>query len=172
VTLSSAAPGKAPVKAAAITLPRDNATTTEVSLQARQAGLQLLDIDDGTAGTRLNWPLGTPFTIEMSHDRQHDINGAATLYFYVPKGTRVVAGYQKNLPGELLAPDGSSRLTFANDNVGTYWSVPVKAGEDGKLWEMSGISGSGLQLLTVPPLLARNAGELLLPREVVAADSR
>jgi hypothetical protein len=42
---------------------------------------------------------------------------------------------------------------------------------DGKLWRFEHCQGQRL-LMTVPPYLARNGAELLLPAEVVAADSK
>ena len=47
-----------------------------------------------------------------------------------------------------------------------YFSIPVDAGQDGKLWKFEFTSGKRV-LLTVPPQMARQAGELLLPKEVV-----
>ena len=52
-----------------------------------------------------------------------------------------------------------------------YFSVPVGAGEDGKLWKFEFTSGRRV-LLTVPPQMARSAEELLLPEEVVGKDAR
>ncbi len=51
-----------------------------------------------------------------------------------------------------------------------YWSVPVAPGQDGKLWILQGMKGQ-IMLMTVPPYLARSADEMLLPAEVVKADS-
>jgi hypothetical protein len=52
-----------------------------------------------------------------------------------------------------------------------YFSVPVSEGEDGRLWKCQRMSAK-ISLLTVPPCLARDAQELLLPAEVVEKDSR
>lgn len=51
-----------------------------------------------------------------------------------------------------------------------YFSIPVPPGQDGRLWKLNR-SAHFVVLLTVPACLARNANELLLPREVVAADA-
>ena len=51
------------------------------------------------------------------------------------------------------------------------FSVPVGAGEDGKLWKFEFTSGRRV-LLTVPPQMARSADELLLPKEVTEKDAK
>ena len=47
-----------------------------------------------------------------------------------------------------------------------YFSVPVPPGEDGSLCKFAKTGGRCV-LLTVPPFVAHEAKELLLPREVV-----
>jgi len=47
----------------------------------------------------------------------------------------------------------------------------VAPGQAGRLWKFSNSLGPRL-LLTVPPYLARDGRELLLPTEVVRADSK
>jgi hypothetical protein len=47
-----------------------------------------------------------------------------------------------------------------------YWSTPVPAGQDGQFWRIQ--SGRGpVRLLTVPPYLALQPANLLLPAETV-----
>ena len=50
-----------------------------------------------------------------------------------------------------------------------YFNIPVPKGQDGTLWELQG-SNVNVMLMTVPPYLARNEKELLLPKEVIEAD--
>jgi hypothetical protein len=61
-------------------------------------------------------------------------------------------------------------LVKALSITNNYWSVPVPAGQDGKLWRFDQARGE-FKLMTVPPYLARSAAELLLPAEVVKADT-
>ena len=70
--------------------------------------------------------------------------------------------------GDLLDGAGSKVHTFAAKPA--HFSIPVLAGQDGKLWKFQNSQGQRL-LMTVPPCLARNERELLLPREVVERDS-
>jgi hypothetical protein len=95
-------------------------------------------------------------------------SGRWSACFYVPKGTGVVGLYS----------DGGGRLLDAEDAVvfsfeggkATYYSFPVPAGHEGRLWRLVHCSGTK-RLMTVPPCLARSPDELLLPREVVEADA-
>jgi hypothetical protein len=103
--------------------------------------------------------------------------GAWTLVCYVPKGTKVVGGWASRIAnwaprisGKLLTPDGREAIDFAKIEEG-WFKAPVPEGMDGKLWRFEHCQGQRL-LMTVPPYLARNGAELLLPAEVVAADSK
>jgi hypothetical protein len=106
-------------------------------------------------------------TLVSSPDVPTEFHGRWSLYFYVPKGTKVVGGFASGA-GSLLAPDGKKVRDF--DGKPGYFSVPVPAGHDGKLWMFSNTAGKRL-LMTVPPCLARSPKELLLPKEVVKADA-
>jgi len=64
---------------------------------------------------------------------------------------------------------GAPVLVFDGLEGAGYFSVPVPEGQDGRLWKLENAGGQRL-LMTVPPYLARNEKELLLPREVVTAD--
>jgi hypothetical protein len=151
--------------------PCDLKNTYPIRLATNLTGLQSIAVDDGTAGVALTWPEGTPLTFESSMRWQHHFQGKWSLYFYVPRGTKVVGGYRASkAAGQVVGPDGALKLALdAKDTIAGYWSVPVKAGEDGRLWQIQDATGE-IRLLTVPPYLARSAQELLLPKEVVDAD--
>jgi hypothetical protein len=141
----------------------------QVQLKSTFDGLQRIHISDGSAGTSVDWPAGTLMVMESSMDNSPTLAGGRwTMYFYVPKGTKTIGGY-RSAAGTLKSPDGKTALTFTGDNNPGYWSVPVAAGQDGKLWQLYSLSGT-VKLMTVPPYLARSADELLLPAEVVKAD--
>ncbi len=52
-----------------------------------------------------------------------------------------------------------------------YLSVKVPADQDGKLWSVRAMSGR-FRLLNVPPFVASDAYDLLLPKEIVERDGR
>lgn len=150
-----------------------------LKLPTPYAGLHRLEVIDGGDHTYIQWPEGMPVTLESGIDTSNvteHFRGAWTLYFYVPKGTKVVGGWASRIAnwaprisGKLLDGSGREVLDFSKAEEG-WFHVPVPAGEDGKLWKFENSQGQRL-LMTVPPYLARSGAELLLPAEVVAADA-
>ncbi len=130
-------------------------------------GLHRIVVTDQSAGTRTRWLDGTPMTIISCLDNQPKLLGRWSMYFYVPKGTKIIGGYASGM-GDLL--DSSGKKVHIFDKKAGYFSIPVPAGQDGKLWKFQNTAGQRL-LMTVPPCLARNERELLLPREVVERDA-
>ncbi len=155
--------GKAVARA---TVPPDK-QAHDVALKTASAGLHRLEVSDQTAGTTVTWPEGLTMMVRSSPEFPADFHGRWSLYFYVPKGTKVVGGYASGV-GTLL--DGDGRKVYDFGPKPHYFRVPVAPGQDGKLWKFHNSTGQRL-LMTVPPYLARNAKELLLPAEVVEADA-
>ena len=154
-----------------ITSVKPDGKTYKVALHTPLAGLHWVRIDDGGDYTRIVWPEGMPLTVDSdaSPFQMRPEAGPWTLYCYVPKGTRVVGGWsQEGRDGTLRDSDGNVRYDFSKVENG-WFSVPVPAGQDGKLWLFERNQGMR-QLMTIPPYLARSGRELLLPREVVERD--
>ena len=135
-----------------------------IVLTARRAGLHKITVCDGHDATRVRWPAGMPMTVVSSRREPGNLLTGWSLYFYVPKGTRVV-GLFADGRGTLRDADGRTVLTFDGRRAG-YHSIPVPKGQAGRLWKFHQCTGRRL-LLTVPPFLARSGEELLLPRAVV-----
>lgn len=140
----------------------------DLMLVTKFSGLHRIEVSDATQGTLITWPDGTPMTIVSSMEQPAKLFGRWHLYFYAPKGTTVIGGYSDG-EGFLLDPEGRTAHTF--DAKPGYFSIKVPAGLDGRLWSFKHSSGQR-RLMTVPPCLARDASELLLPEEVVARDAR
>ncbi len=140
----------------------------ELGLTSPYSGLARLKIQDNYDGTLLTWPEGLPMTVWSDPEHPVEMFGRWTMYFYVPRGTKVIGGYS-TADGELLNPSGTVALSFENNPA--FFKVPVPAGMDGQVWKLNSCQGSRL-LMTVPPCLARSPSELLLPAEVVSRDSR
>lgn len=136
-----------------------------VELKTTFAGLHRLEVSDGSAGTAVSFAEGTPVTLWSSPEQPATLHGRWSAYFYVPKGTKTVGGFAS---GTGLLRDGSGKQVHTFDKKAGYFSVRVPEGEDGKLWKFENSVGQRL-LMTVPPCLAREARELLLPEEVVKA---
>jgi len=141
-----------------------------VSLTSPYGGLHTLQWSDGGAGTNFAWPDGLPMTLQSSMAHPAELEAGWSLYFYVPRGTRVIGGYADSRTGRLRDGIGCVVFRFSRMERLGYFNLPVPTGQDGKLWKFEGCSGRRV-LLTVPPYLARTAKELLLPREVVEADT-
>lgn len=150
----------------AVVLPPDKKEHA-VHLKQPASGLLQVEVTDGSAGTTLSWPAGTKWVIPIGPSEATDLHSRWTMYFYVPKGTRVVAGYADSV-GDLY--DGSGKKVFTFGERPDYFSVPVSADQQGKLWKFDNSLGHRI-LLTVPPYLSRDSRELLLPVEVVRADA-
>jgi len=140
----------------------------ELKLETKFPGLHRIEVSDATQGTLIEWPDGMPMTVVSSTEQPAKLYGRWHLYFYVPKGTPIIGGFAEG-EGFLLDPDGKTVHTFAAKPG--YFSVKVPAGQDGRLWSFKH-SGGNRQLMTVPPCLARDASELLLPEEVVLRDAK
>lgn len=159
---------------------RPDGETRALSLPTPYSGLHRVDTIDGGDHTYIEWPAGMPVTVESGIDTPNittHFRGAWTLYFYVPKGTKVVGGWASRIAN--WAPrisgtlhDGSGKQVFDFGNVDAGWfNIPVPEGQDGKLWKFENSQGQRL-LMTVPPYLARTEQELLLPAEVVEKDAK
>lgn len=132
-----------------------------VRLAARDRGLHKLTVNDGNDMTRVAWAPGTPVSLRSSLEEPLNLSGRWSLYFYVPRGTKVV-GLFGGGAGQVLDPDGKSAFVLDRRKPG-YYSFPVPPGQAGQLWKIQQASGA-VRLLTVPPYLARSAAELLLPK--------
>ena len=98
------------------------------------------------------------------------------LYFYVPKGTQEINYYYKRADWQY---GGAHQLTDASGTVvkevavdGDYVSIPVPAGQDGKVWKIGGptFGLGGFRFFNIPNYFSPNPNTLLLPRELVTKD--
>ena len=138
-----------------------------LEMKTRFPGLHRIEVSDSAQGTLITWKDGMPMTLVSSQEQPAKLYGRWHLYFYVPKGTKVIGGFSEG-GGSLLNPAQKPVHQFS-EKPG-YFSIPVPEGDDGQLWSFKNSHGSRL-LMTVPPCLARDASELLLPAEVVERDA-
>jgi len=139
-----------------------------IKLHSRHTGLHKITVSDGDDMTKVGFKPGTPMTIISSLPEPAPFSGSWNMYFYVPKKTKIVGLFASG-SGKLLDPTGSVAHVFNAKKPG-YCGIKVPEGHDGKLWKFHQCTGTK-RLMTVPPCLASKARELLLPREVVEADS-
>lgn len=143
-------------------------TEREIELRTTFKGLHRVVVNDASAGTAVDWPEGLPVSVQSSFDQPASFHGRWSLYFYVPRGTKLVGGFGSG-PGTMLNASGSKVHEF--EAKPGYFSVPVSPGEDARVWQFQHTAGPRL-LMTVPPFLARSAAELLLPAEVIRAEAK
>ncbi len=149
-----------PVDSASV--PPDGKERT-ILLKPGQKGLHVITVSDGGAGTIVQWQAGQPMTVISNQDQPASFHGRWSLYFYVPKNTKIVGGYSSG-PGKLL--DGNGKLIHTFEDKPGYFRVRVETEQDRKLWKFENCAGQRL-LMTVPPGLARSTKELLVPAEIV-----
>ncbi len=142
-----------------------------IVLTSPYSGLHRLQWNDGSDMTQVILPADLPLTIRSTLEDPMRLGGRWDLYFYVPSGTKVVGGYSDSTRGTMLDADSNVVYDFTTMDAAGYFSVPVPAGQDGRLWKFSNSRGSRM-LMTVPPYLATSVETLLLPREVVESDKR
>lgn len=154
-----------------------------ISLATPHAGLHRLEIQDGGGGTKVEPATdGMPFSVDSGPDPSFNNRHIWNAYFYVPKGTRFLSFHVSSPVGDILDGDdqvvfrflrdiaGREREDASTDRVsGGYFQCPVPEGQDGRVWKLHRVRGAW-RLLNVPPYLARQPSELLLPIEVIEAD--
>ena len=143
-----------------------------VRLTTPFAGLHRLELQDGGDATSVAFPDKWPMAFKCSPDASPLLmRGDWSLVFYVPRGTKSVAGYTDNGRGKIVDGLGNTMLNFSDLAIPCYFNIPVPEGSDRALWRIEKHASRSFKLLTVPPYLARSGKELLLPREVVVADT-
>jgi hypothetical protein len=157
---------------------RPDGKEREVILKTPYPGLHRVLLRDGGDYSYIKWPEEMPVTLPASMETQgvkNQFRGAWTLYFYVPRGTKHVAGWASRIAswaprisGKLVDPDGQAVIDFRETEDG-WFKTPVKPGQDGKLWKFVESQGDR-RLVTVPPYFARRSQDLLLPKEVIETD--
>lgn len=148
----------------------------EIVLKTPFSGLHRVELVDGGDYTYVQWPKKMPVTLESgmgTRSVQSQFRGRWTLYFYVPRGTRVIGGWAQRIAqwaprisGVLKGPDGKVYLDFGKQENAAWFKVDVPTGLDGKLWKFENSQGMR-RLTTVPPYLAVSAEKFLLPAEVL-----
>jgi hypothetical protein len=134
----------------------------QVTLTPKHSGLHRITVNDNGDMTSIKWP--DQIAVGMPVDLESAPEFSGTFYFYVPAGTKTLGYYAKLGRGRLISPDGKTVRNLSKTNG--FYSDPVPAGMDGKVWELRGVNGVA-RMLTVPSILSLNPNRLLLPNEIV-----
>ncbi|MDD5707461.1 MAG: DUF4838 domain-containing protein [Kiritimatiellae bacterium] len=143
-------------------IPCDN-TPHPLRFTTRAPGNHTL-VFDTAPRSYVGWPAGAQVTVEAAAAQGGVFFGSAGenfVYFYVPKGTERVEMAGSMQRGVIFPPDGAPQVGIPNC---APINIPVKPGQDGKVWKIWVVGQLGL--LSVPPYVALSPDELLLPKEV------
>jgi hypothetical protein len=136
----------------------------EIVLKPRKSGLHRIILESRAKyGILLEWDPAIPLAHAVIPGEPLSILAKFQRYFYVPKKTPFVAGYVERSG---LIKDADGREVFSAVLGGAHFNIPVKAGQDGRLWSIQG-SYVSPALYTVPPYLFRSEKDLLLPKELL-----
>jgi hypothetical protein len=117
----------------------------------------------------MGWDIGMPMTFPTG-SMSLNYGDHIVMYFYVPKGTKTLAFWDKSPYGVIRDANGTERYDLSAEGP-LVVSIAVPPGQDGALWRVENQAGI-IHFFTIPPYFARNEKELLLPREVVEADRK
>ncbi len=147
-----------------------NGNTGEFVLKSPHKGLHWI-ILSGARWQKLELDPSKPWTVTSLSDTpspSQSVASTSTLYFYVPKGIKLIGGYFKGR-ATLINPKGKAVKKLRNPG---YIKLDVPQGMDGRLWKVANLRGGAFLLLTVPPYFAASPKDLLLPSEVVEKDKK
>lgn len=137
------------------------------------SGLHRVVWNDGNDRTRIQNPYNFTFTAYVgTTGNAWSFHGDADVYFYVPKGIQNVAGFASHQNNTTIRnKDGVAIQDWRVEegNSGNF-IIPVEEGQDGGLWRLQSTDGLSFRLYSVPPYVARNSDELMLPLEIIEQD--
>jgi len=155
-------------------IPRDESEAADAPFQALKlavpaAGLYRLEYRGGTV---VRAAPGLPVAFSLSEDRggRHALAATNRVFFYVPAGMRQFQFFWAGKRHAIYPPSGAAiEVAATAGELGRYDTIPVPAGEDGKVWGFDG-QWDVRQFVNIPNCIAPSPDILLLPRELAARD--
>jgi hypothetical protein len=140
-----------------------------MDIEVPRPGLYRLDFEDSTAGWQIKVPPGRRAVVGLEPGSRIEHAGwMQPMYFYVPKGTKVLQYYWAGQPHRVHGPDGDVLQEVKTS--GSFVKVKVPPGGDGKTWHFSQMMLGQLWLFNAPNYLAASTEALLVPRELATKD--
>ncbi len=130
------------------------------------------------AGYRIAIPENLPGGLLFERQRRYRPGGyMEPLYFYVPKGTKSIWFYAYN-DGTITISNPDDKIVYQDSSNGSYVSVPVPAGQDGKIWKLGdSIRGKGANMrlrrfsfLNLPNVLSFSSKYIFVPSDLAKKD--
>jgi hypothetical protein len=158
---------------------------TKLSLKVPSPGVYYFRYNDLSAGSIFGCDAGVKAAFLPERGKGYAIQNNWYTWFYVPKGTREIQFYALGGGGNVLGmadPDGHWRGPEGPDpavapggadqffkNTGAFQSVPVRKGQDGKMWTLHCAPGH-LHFFNIPTILSLSHDALIVPEEVAKND--
>lgn len=133
-------------------------------------GLYFFRINESSAGWSFRADKGRVLTIPIERGKQLRHGGwNHELYFYVPSGTRKITYFwDGNTPHRVNGADG--KVVKEVLESGTFITVDVPGGQDGKIWFFDHMAIGRLWFFNVPNNLAVSPSALMVPKETAQKD--
>jgi hypothetical protein len=138
-------------------------TEREVDLSVSQKGVYKIIIQNGP-GFTLSWEPGQAISAVASYTSPSSTVFGWNRYVYVPVGTTSFRVFNHQVKACLPSaqPACATQITVAGPAKGAdILEIKVPAGEDGKIWKLSG--AQQFILFGIPPYAAVSPDELLVP---------
>jgi hypothetical protein len=126
-------------------------------------GLYRFEYDDKGMFSTLTWPPRAKVCLLADAKNKPKLYGTSHFRFYVPKGKKKVVLYMENGGAHVFNAKLRKVLNPTKKRKQVV-EIPVKSGEDGTIWNIQSVVGI-IVLKNIPPLLALNEDELLIPEQ-------
>jgi hypothetical protein len=140
----------------------------DLQLKVPAPGIYRFTCSRGGKGWEVEFPDETQYALLYERGEKCNPTFIRTAWFYVPKNTPEIVMYTVAPSSPLVrAPDNRIARKGASD--GRFVALPVRPGEDGKLWTISG-RPSNLWFSNIPTALSFHPNWIYVPEDVAKAD--
>lgn len=138
----------------------------ELTFKVPGPGVYRFSCKRGGGGWNIDLPDTIPAALVVERGTEFRPQFMKT-YFYVPRGTKKFAVYSQDGGIAIQDPDGQKRLDGRTQ--GDIRSVTVGAGQDGRMWTLTGKTRN-LWFLNIPTVLASDPQSVFVPKELILRD--
>ena len=129
-----------------------------------------MDFNDSGAGWNKGADGNLPFTIPLRRGGYTHHGWGKGYYFYVPKGLKEITYYFSGGDHLVRGPNNKILRKVTKDQSGSYITIPVPDGADGRLWRFGQLALTKIWFTNVPNYVAGTPNAMMVPREVAQAD--
>ncbi len=141
----------------------------KLALSVPSAGAYFFECNESSAGWRIQVPAGRPAAwLPKRGARILPLGQCPEHFFYVPRSTQQLQFFYAGTPCKIF--DAERNVVVEIKTSDEIFSIPVRAGQDGRVWSLSPRSPAQLWFLNAPNILAASPAALLLPRDIMKKD--